>query len=88
MPSQKVRVKDKNQRNISFAEDDYEVAMGLLSETESEFDGADNLDETFVPSYEVQDMPRPSERWSTRTRRSTQEASQETLDRFVRIVEI
>lgn len=47
-----MRVKDKNQTNISIAEDDYEVAMGLLSDddTQSEDEGYDDRDETFVPS--------------------------------------
>ena len=51
-PIQKVRIKDKNQTNISIADDDYEVAMGLLSEeeTQSDDESYNDPDETFVPS--------------------------------------
>lgn len=46
-----MRIKDKNQSNISIAEDDYEVAMGLLSDddTQSDDESYNDLDETFVP---------------------------------------
>ena len=49
---QKIRIKDKNQSNISIAEDDYEVAMGLLShdDTHSDDESYNDFDETFVPS--------------------------------------
>ncbi|XP_066910765.1 micronuclear linker histone polyprotein-like isoform X3 [Clytia hemisphaerica] len=53
IPTQKVRIKDKNQSNISFAEDDYEVAMGLIAEDSLSEDTDNDPDESFTPSYNI-----------------------------------
>ena len=75
---QKVRIKDKNQSNISFAEDDYEVAMGLVSDddTQSDTESYNDLDETFIPNW----VPAPPIRGRSIRLRSDRTTVQTTIN--------
>nr|XP_012563483.1 unnamed protein product [Hydra vulgaris] len=66
---QTFRIKDKNQSNMAIAEDDYEVALGLVNE-ETSFDEDDHdADETFYPSSGEARLRRASSRNTFQLRR-------------------